>query len=98
MLIEILVPFDARMSITYEQKFQKYFPLSLEINELGYSTKIVVLIVGSLGFVHSRFASGLKLCGISRAEAKFLASYCSISAIIGSHRAWKLRCKQLGYN
>ena len=98
MIIEISVPFDAHMSITYEQKYQKYFPLSLEINELGYSTKIVVLIVGSLGFVHSRFASGLKLCGISRAEAKFLASYCSISAIIGSHRAWKLRCKQLGYN
>ena len=89
---------DAHMGKKYEHKFQKYFPLSLEISQLGYSTKIVVLIVGSLGFVHSRFVSGLKLCGISRAEAKYLANYCSLSCTIGSHKAWKLRCKQLENN
>ena len=97
-IVEVSVPFDAHMSKTYEQKFLKYFPLSMEMNNLGYLTKIVVLIIGSLGFVHSRFISGLKLCGINGAEAKYLANYCSVSAVIGSHKAWKLRCKQLNYN
>ena len=94
-LIEVAVPFDAHIDKTYTHKFDKYYPLSLEINQLDFSTRIIVLIVGSLGNVHKRFISGLKLLNLSNTDAKFMAKYCSVSAIIGSHMTWKIRCKQL---
>ena len=94
-IIEVAVPFDAHMDKTYKHKFDKYYPLSLEINQLDYSTRIVVLIVGSLGNVYTRFVSGLKLLNLSHTDAKFMARYCSVSAMIGSHMTWKIRCKQL---
>ena len=53
------------------------------------------LIVGSLGHVHKRFRSGLRKVGIPGYETKFLANYCSISAIIGSHKVWKMRCRAM---
>ena len=94
-IIEVAVPFDAHIEKTYEHKFDKYYPLSLEINQLDYSTRIIILIIGSLGNVHKRFISGLKLLNLSNKDAKFMARYCSVSAIIGSQMIWKLRCKQL---
>ena len=94
-ITEVSVPFDAHLDYCYKSKFDKYFPLSREINEMGYRTEIIVLIIGALGNVHKRFVSGLKKNGISQTEAKYLAKYCSISAIIGSYKVWKMRCKNI---
>ena len=92
-IIEISTPFDSFLETCYNQKFNKYLPLSLELNDLGFRSKIFVLVIGSLGHVHRRFVSGLKNIGFSQTESKFLAKYCSISVIIGSYKAWKFRCK-----
>ena len=94
-IIEISTPFDAFIDTTYQSKFDKYFPLTLEISNFGFTAEIIVLIVGSCGTVHKHFVSGLKKCDIPNHDAKFLARYCSISSIIGSYRAWKRRCKLL---
>ena len=94
-LVEIACPFDAFSQVCYQSKFDKYIDLSNEIGALGYTTHVVALIVGSLGHVHKRFRSGLRKVGIPGYEAKFLANFCSISAIIGSHKVWKMRCRAM---
>ena len=85
-IVEISVPYDAHIEKTYSHKFDKYYPLSLEINRLDYSTRIIILIVGSLGNVHKRFMSGLKILNLSSADAKYMTKYFSNSAMIGSHK------------
>ena len=92
-IVEIAVPFDAHIPLCFQNKFEKYFPLSLELSELNYCCEIIVLVIGSLGSVHSKFTTGLKKLGISHTEANFLARHCSISSIIGSNRVWRERCK-----
>ena len=79
-LVEIALPFDTFIGETYQTKFEKYLPLAREINQFGFQTKVI----GSLGNVHKNFVSGLIKLNISRAIAKSLAKYCSISTIIGS--------------
>ena len=93
LLIEVSVPFDAFVEDCYTNKFNKYLPLCQKIGELGFQCKTLVLVVGSLGSVHSRFSSGLKMAGIPAHRAKAIARYCSISAMIGSRIIWKQRCK-----
>ena len=97
-LVEVSVPFDAHINQCYQTKFEKYLPLSLEINSMGYYAKVIVLIVGSLGYVHQRFPTGLQKLKFSKRESKFMAKYCSISSIIGSHRVWKMRCRDESMN
>ena len=94
-IVEISVPFDAFIDECYETKFQKYIPLFEVLALSGYEAKIVVLIVGSLGHVHSRFTSGLKMLGMSNVIVKSLAKYSSISAMIGSHIIWRKRGQML---
>ena len=91
--IEISVPFDIHIQETYQAKFDKYYPLCLEVNQLGFKSKVIVLIIGSLGHVHSKFMSGLINIGINKKEAKMMAKFCSISAAIGSSKVWKTRCR-----
>ena len=93
LMVEVSVPFDSFVDDCYQSKFNKYLLLCQKINELGYSCKVVVLIVGSLGNVHSRFVSGLKLCGLPASRARGVASFCSVSAMIGSNMIWKQRCR-----
>ncbi len=93
-IIEFSAPFDAFIGKCYNEKFSKYFPLSLEINSLGYNTKIIVLVIGSLGHVHKRFVNGLKIIGLSNTDSKFTAKFYSTSVIIGSYKIWKQRCKK----
>ena len=92
-LLEVSTPFDAHIPICYQGKFDKYFPLSLEINSMGFRTEIIVIVIGSLGNVHNNVTSGLIKAGLSRNNAKSIAKYCSISSIIGSYKVWKMRCK-----
>ena len=47
-IIEISTPFDAFLGRCYSEKFNKYYPLSTEINALGFRTRIFVLVIGSL--------------------------------------------------
>ena len=96
-IIEFSSPFDVFIGKCYEEKFSKYFPLSLEINECGYHTKIIVLIIGSLGHVHKKFTNGLKIIGFCNRDAKFTAKFYSNSIIIGSYKIWKQRCKKTDY-
>ena len=46
-LVEIAVPFDAFVHTCYQKKFDKYIALSNEIGALGYTTNIIVLVMGS---------------------------------------------------
>ena len=52
-----------------------------------------VLIVGSLGNVHRRFTSGVRMLGIPNVLAKSLAKYAFVSAMIGSH----IICRKRAY-
>ena len=70
-LIEVAVPYDVFIKQCFQNKFDKYFPLSLEINGLGYRTEIVVLLIGSMGSVHYQFVSGLTKLNINKREATF---------------------------
>ena len=44
-IVEIATPFDSFIGRCYDEKFNKYFPLTVELNELGYYTKVIVLII-----------------------------------------------------
>ena len=92
---EISIPYDCHLTTCYQEKFNKYFPLSLEINQMGYHTQIVILLIGSMGSVHQKFVSGLQKNNVSRSECNFLAKFCSTSSCIGSFRVWKKRCSYL---
>ena len=94
-ITEISIPYDGFLKQCYQSKFDKYFPLALELNDLGFQTQIIILIIGSTGLVHHRFTSGLIKLGIGKSESKFLTQYCSISASIGSFKVWKSRCREL---
>ena len=97
LIIEFASPFDAFLGKCYDEKFCKYFPLTIELNELGYTTKVIVLIIGSLGSVHKRFVPGLKLIGFNKSDSKFMAKYYATSVVIGSYKIWKNRCKKVNY-
>ena len=97
-IIEISTPFDAFIDQTYQSKFDKYFPLTLEISQFDFTAEIIVLIIGSSGTIHKNFVTGLMKCDIPKYEAKFLSKYCSVSSIIGSYRVWKRRCNLIMNN
>ena len=59
----MLIPFTVQYDKCYNKKFSKYFPLSMNLCELGYRSNVVVLVVGSLDNVHNRFVGGLKRVG-----------------------------------
>ena len=39
-IIEISTPFDSFLDTCYNSNFNRYFPLSMELNDLGFSTNI----------------------------------------------------------
>ena len=94
LIVEVAVPFDPFVPDCYQGKFNKYLPLCQRIQEFGFDCKVIIFIVGSLGSVHDKFVSGMKIAGISIRRAKAIARYCSVSAMIGSLMAWKRRCRE----
>ena len=46
-LIEISTPYDSFIDNKYQSKFDKYFPLRLDISELYFTAKLIVLAIGS---------------------------------------------------
>lgn len=90
-IIEVSNPFDPFIEDCYHNKFQKYMPLCMSLCDAGFQTKVIVLVVGSLGTVHRKLVPGLSILGLSKSQSKALAKYLSISVMIGSRRAWARR-------
>ena len=57
-LNEICNPYDCHMTMCYEGKFNKYFPLWKLLK--WATTEVIVLLIGSMGSVDKRFVSVLK--------------------------------------
>ena len=62
----------------------------LEINQFGFMTEVIVLIIGSLGNVHFRFVSGLMKCGLTKRESNSLSKYCRLVVLLDLPRYGKL--------
>lgn len=92
-IVELSIPFDRFLQSCYEHKFAKYQELCNSCNDLGYHTRTIILIIGSLGFVHERFVNGLKVIGFKSSVAKGIARYASVSAQIGSYLCWVSRMR-----
>ena len=91
LLLEIGCVFDLYMEIAFNDKIIKYQPFLEILRDLGYQCKLIVIILGSLGHVHNRVLSGLRLAGLSSRKSKQLGKLCSISAVIGSLALWRMR-------
>ena len=88
--------YDSFLDLCYREKFAKYMPLCLALEGAGFSTKVIVLVLGSLGHVHRRFITGLQMLGIGTQRAKTLTRYLATSVMIGSRRVWERRGFRLG--
>ena len=65
MIVDFAVPWDANVRNREDEKVTKYAPLALEVRRLhGVSTKVVPIVVGSLGVVSGRLEGYLKQIGI----------------------------------
>ena len=91
-ILEVGCCFDSSVEEAYLTKLVKYHPLVQQISGLGYKCQYLVLIFSSLGHVHRLVIRGLRIVGFTKARAKQLATYCSISSIIGSRHIWRRRC------
>ena len=66
-IVEFSVPWDKNVFLKEEEKIQKYIPLAKEIHEVhGVSTKIVPIILGSLGTVTNQLKADLVVLGMER--------------------------------
>ena len=79
-IVEISCPYDAFVNTCYNTKFDYYQPLNELINiATPYSCKTIVLIVGSLGTIHNRLTSGLKMLGFPNRRCKAIAKYIGVN-------------------
>ena len=81
--------FDLYMDQAFQDKHSKYQPLLRIITDLGYRCRFSILIFGSLGHVHKLTTSGLTIAGMTKAKAKQLSQYCSVSAVMDSLSVWR---------
>ena len=91
-LWEVGCAFESSLEEAFLTKQVKYQPLVQAIIHLGYKCQLIVFIFGSLGHVHRLVVRGLRIMRLSKCKAKQLATYCSISSIIGSRAIWRRRC------
>ena len=84
LLLEIGCVYDLYMDLVVNDKIIKYQPILLNLSDLGYQCKQVVLVLGSQGHVHNLVFSGLRLAGPSSRKSKQLANLCFMSAVTGS--------------
>ena len=91
-LLEVGCTFDSSLEEAFLTKQVKYQPLVQAIMHLGYRCQLIVFIFGSLGHVHRLVVRGLMIMKLSKCRAKQVATYCSISSIIGSRSIWRRRC------
>ena len=57
---------------------------------------MIVLIIGSLGVVHTKFMSGLHILVFTKRQGRNLARYLSLSEMIGSKRVSERRWFRAG--
>ena len=91
-VLEMACTFDPSLEEAFMTKVIKYQPLLHTISELGYRCRLFVFIFGSLGHAHRLVVRGFQQLKMPKKEAKRLAKYCSVSAIIGSRHIWRRRC------
>ena len=91
-ILEVGCCFDSSLEEAYSTKLVNYYPLVQQISGLGYKSQYLVLIFISLGHVHRPVIGGLRMGGFTKARAKHLAKYCSISSIIASRHICRRRC------
>ena len=66
-IVEFSVPWDKNVLLKEEEKIQRYIPLAKEIRKVhGVSTKVVPIILGSLGTVTNQFKADLAVLGMER--------------------------------
>jgi len=93
-IVEVSVPFDAFVNQCYQTKFDYYRPMcDLISRDTEYSCKIIVIIIGSTGCVHSKVCTGLRMLGIDTRRSKAIAKYMGLSAAIGSKIIWEMRVR-----
>ena len=63
--MEVACTFDSSMEEAFMTKTIKYQPL---ISELGYQSRLLVLIFGSLGHTHRLVVRGLQQLGMQKKE------------------------------
>ena len=80
-IIEFSVPWDKNVQLKEEEKVSKYIPLAKEIRKVHrVSTKIVPIVLGSLGTVTTRLQNSLK-----ELEMEKILGSLQTSVLIGTH-------------
>jgi len=80
-IIEFSVPWDKNVQLKEEEKVSKYIPLAKEIHKVHrVSTKIVPIVLGSLGTVTTRLQNSLK-----ELEMEKILGSLQTSVLIGTH-------------
>ena len=79
LILEIGCVYDLYMDMAFNDKIMKYQPIRAKLSDLGYQSKLVVLIFGSLGHdVHNLVFSGLRaLQQKHKTASKVLLHICS---------------------
>jgi len=79
--VEFSVPWDANVVIREEDKIQRYLPLAKDIRKVhGVSTKIIPIILGSLGTVSEELKADLDVLGMGK-----ILGALQTSVLIGTH-------------
>jgi hypothetical protein len=80
-IVEFSVPWDKNVLLKEDEKIKRYIPLAKEIRKVhGVSTKIVPIILGSLGTVSSQLKGHLSGLGMDN-----ILGSIQTSVIIGTH-------------
>ena len=80
-IVEFSVPWDKNVLLKEEEKVSKYIPLAKEIRKVHkVSTKIIPIILGSLGTVTTKLKSSLKELGLEK-----ILGGLQTSVLIGTH-------------
>ena len=80
-IVEFSVPWDKNVLLKEEEKVNKYIPLAKEIQKVHkVSTRIIPIILGSLGTVTTKLKSSLKELGLEK-----ILDGLQTSVLIGTH-------------
>ena len=80
-IVEFSVPWDKNVLLKEEEKASKYIPLAKEIHKVHrVSTRIIPIILGSLGTVTNKLKTNLKELGLEK-----ILGGLQTSVLIGTH-------------
>jgi len=84
LILEVGCCFDTNMDLCFSENMLKYQSLTNALAVCGHSTKLILLIFGSLGHVHRLCVRGWQIAALSKKTSKQIAKYCCVLVIIGS--------------